>query len=52
LQIGYPCVALSALALLFCVYLGLRYGPKPALLALGFYLDMAPSALNPRKRKL
>ena len=30
LQIGYPCVALSALAVLFCVYLGLRYGPKPA----------------------
>src|SRR5262245_66617116 len=29
-KIGYPCVALSALALLFCVYLGLRYGPKPA----------------------
>ena len=28
--IGYPCVALSALAPLFCVYLGLRYGPKPA----------------------
>jgi len=30
LQIDYPSVALSALALLFAFYLGLRYGPKPA----------------------
>src|SRR6516164_9077915 len=50
LQIGYPCVALSALALLF-----LRL-PRAALraetglsLALG-YFDIAPSALNPERR--
>jgi hypothetical protein len=48
LQIGYPCVALSALALLFCVYLGPRYGPKPAFACPR--LDIAPSALNPERR--